>query len=280
MNEEKIKIDFKEFPNGRKHKDWWVWVLAGLFIAIGIALSVIFTILLIKSYEKENVLAAYSGAIVAGFALSLAGLTQVLVFIHRKQDEKSNRYNKIEHDYTNFFIKNYSFNEMIYMVLSDINRDLYISVNYNEENKEVTINFDHTIPNISLLRTKYLSLLVQNIFNHKLILGMLDKKYNFISKSKTNGDVVTNAYSAFDTEIKVSAFCVQKMLQSMYMGKYETKYFNFNVKGRLKRLADAIIPYYLIIVHDNKNYYHAATAIDQVPFMLYYLFKENKNNVK
>lgn len=73
----------------KKKNDLWIWFFAILFCVCGIALSVLFSILLRISYQDGNTpLPAYSGAIVAGFALSLAGLTQILVFIQKKKTKK------------------------------------------------------------------------------------------------------------------------------------------------------------------------------------------------
>lgn len=266
--EETINLSIKDYLNNSKKSDWWIWVVATIFILGGISLSVAFSFLLVDSYKTTAILAAYSGAIVSGLTLSLAGLTQILVFLHRKQDEKAKKLEKVEHDYTNFFIKNYHWNEMISLILSHVNRELGIQLSF--DSKKVTIKYDDSISSFMDLRKKYIYSLATNLFGNDLLISMLKNSYNYQTGSNINKDLF-NSFSAFDTEIKKSAMSVEKILQARCNHKYEDNFYNFNMKDRLKDYSMTIMAYFLIIIHDNKNYNFAIKAVDLLPFMIYYL---------
>lgn len=263
-----LKID-NYLEDNKKKNEWWVWLFALLFILSGLSLSVASLCLLINSYAFSTYLAAYAGAIGSGLTLSLAGLTQILVFIHRVQDEKAKRLDNVVHDYTNFFIKNYQWNEMISLILFHINKKLDVSLKF--EDKRVIINYSDSIPNFKELRRRYLYLLAISLYKQDLFVGMLKDKYNFDVDKKNISKILLNTYSAFDTEIKKSAMSVEKMLQSKQNYKYEDKFYNFNMKERIRNYSLVVMPYFLIIIHDNQNFNFAAKAVDLLPFMIYYL---------
>lgn len=268
--QEVINLNIDNYLNKSKKKnEWWIWVFASMFILSGLALSISSLCLLVNSYASSMYLAAYAGAIGSGLTLSLAGLTQILVFIHRVQDEKAKKLDNVVHDYTNFFIKNYHWNEMISLIFLHINKKLDVTLKFDE--KRVVISYSNSISNFKELRRRYLYLLTVYLYKQDLFVGMLKDKYNFDINHKNISKAIFNAYSAFDTEIKKSAMSVEKILQAKQNHKYEDEFYNFNMKERIKNYSLVIMPYFLIIIHDNQNFNFAAKAIDLLPFMMYYL---------
>lgn len=267
--EKVIELNIRNYKNlSKTKKEWWIWLIAGLFILSGLALSIVSIVLLSISYTGDSPLAAFAGAIGGGLTLALAGLTQILVFIHRKQDEKAKKLNKAEHDYTNFFIKNYHWNDIISLVLQVVNERLGIKLEF--ESKKVKVLFDDSIVDFKNLRKLFISNLSSELYKNALASGMLKKAYNLETGTNLSSDVF-NIFSAFDTEIKKSAMSVEKILQAKSNSLYEKDFYDFNMKERLKSFALTIMPYFLIAIHDNQNYIFSATAVDLLPFMIYYL---------
>lgn len=269
--EETVKLRIKSYLKKRtKNKDFWIWIIAALFIGAGLTLSIFSLILLVKSYKTTNILAAYGGAIGSGLTLALAGFTQILVFLHRKRDAKDNKINKTEHDFTNFFIKNYHWNDIISLVLMKVNKELNISLEFKQSG-EVKIKYDYSIFNFAALRKEYVSKLVIMINTSKHLIGMLDHSYGLNVNSLKAMDKVIALFSAFDTEVKKSAMSVEKILQAKHSFKYEDDFYDLNMRDRLDSYVKTILPYFIIIIHDNHNYNFSINAFDLIPFILYHL---------
>ena len=169
---------------------------------------------------------------------------------------------------------------MISLLLSHVNRELGISLVFDGKERKVKIIFDSSIKSFVELRKKYVSILSSKIYKNNMFVGMLNDKYKFITENASNYDKFANAFSSFDTEIKKSAMSVEKILQAKCNFKYEDKFYDYNMKDRIINYMYTIMPYFLIIIHDNKNFNFAIKAVELLPFMVYYLCNEEKNESK
>lgn len=269
--QELIKLSVKKYNATKKKNDFWIWFLAGLLIFLGLSLAVFSLVMLIKSYsDYDTPLAGYAGGIGGGFALILGGVTQIFLFVHRLEDEKNSKLIKTEHDYTNFFIKNYDFNEIVSIVLRETSQKLSISFEQSESNI-IVFKYDHAIPNIQQLRIEYLTVLANTLARNKVFSNILEKKYNL----KLNGTIsdLEKLVSSFDTEVKKTIASIDKILQNHNNGRYSDEFFDYNLKDKIAEYINVLVPYLLIIIKDNS---WLNSNVDLFPFVFYYIVKKEE----
>ena len=106
------------------------------------------------------------------------------------------------------------------------------------KDKNITIKYDGSIISLSQLRVKYLSSICYSLCSNTLFVSMIKDKYNLpITNSLSNSDM-NLLYSSFDNEIKQSAMSIEKILQNLSYSRYEMKFYYFNMKDRIKDIAN------------------------------------------
>lgn len=273
MNKVEFGLRFKNAQLLESKKgDWWIWVIGIIVMILGVALIAICVWLLCKSYSDGNPLAAYAGGIGSGLAVVFAGITQLLLSIHRKRDSEEEKYLRTEHDYTNFFVKNIECNERVLIVLSRAYEACNIDMVY--KNEKIILSYCVGNPNATIndLCSKYIYEIVYTIVSRDDFREPITKSYSIPTKAA--GNYIFDAFlSCFDTEIKKTIYSIEKMLQKKYFRFYDNKFFSYNMENSLNKYVKMILSYLLIITRGSNLYGSINEIVELAPFTLYYYSK-------
>jgi hypothetical protein len=262
------KITGKPSKSSAK-SDWWIWAVSIVFVLAGATLVILFSILLYKSYSGgKTSVAAYAGAIGTGVAAMIAAVTQIIVFVHKKHDEKQKRLEKAEHDYTNFFIKNYEYNELILLVLEQVVQKLNVVCKTAEEGAVIEMHYSSTYSNLSNLRSAFVKELVNEVYNNSELGNMLMAKYSLTGGLSSS--LISKLFSCLDTEIKKTLNSLEKLLLNLHNDQYDKDYYFNKIKLNSKRFFDALLPYLILVIVDNTS--HA--SVENYPYFIYSIVKK------
>lgn len=267
---ERIPVVAKKYnSNFKKNRDVWVWFIASILALAGLALIIVFSKLLHDSYKKENgPYAAYSGAIGAGLAAIIACVTQILVFIHRKSDEKQKKLKKAEHDYTNFFIKNFDLNELILNNLEVVTDSLLISYEINSATGEMFFKYNAAYNDIRTLTAHYIAALVKEVSINSEFGNMLIDKYKLNTKDP---HFYNKLFSCIDTEIKRALGSMEKILLNYENDQYDDEYYSYNIKKMVPKFLKCFVPYIVLIISNN-----SVVGVDNYSYIIYSISKGEK----
>ena len=279
---ETIKVTINNIHESKiKHFDWWIWVASGIVITLGALLTVFSAKALYDSYSGTP-LVGYIAGISGGITIFFAGITQLMVLLHRRRDEKENKYSKVEHDFTNFFIKNSVWNEIVLYTLKHakqamkITGDIKVSeINKKEKKTQIEISIEHTYANLNLLIDSYIIYIGDYLLRNTIFRNLLVDKYKISFNKPFKLNDYTIAASAFDTEVKKTLLTLEKIMQSYYQNHYDGDVFNSNLGKKLKQWTDVLIPYMVLILQSSTGKV-GVNNIDMVPYVLYDLSKKGK----
>ena len=272
----KLNFHRKKFSK-KKGWDGWAYIIASIIGLAGVVLLVLSAILLSKSYDlfhKNNnhaPLAAYAGGIGGGITVILGAITQIFVFRHRAKDENNKRFQKSEHDFTNFFIKNVAENDLIIRFLDKINNDLNLSCVFTGNNG-LLIESDVN-SNVSSASNQYFSKIKSEIKTNTALIDVLVAK-NHIRGTGTLSE--SYLLELFRYSFKNMSESLEKMIQTYLGHSYDLVYFKNIMKRKIDYYAITIIPFLILIIGEKANEVFNNDSLESYSHILYYLNNQRK----
>lgn len=232
-------------------------VVSAILPVVALAYA-IFCFVYLLTHDIKNI-AAFSGAVAGSLAIVFAGVTQYILYSRNRHKHIIEHYEKAEHDYTNFFIKNGAINSSLVDFLFALNKKFKLSVVVDEN--QLVLDFDNVTitngqPQLNCLRLEYLIECINSFSNGKnrFLESLLDKEYQITKNEITNKNEYYYAMSiALINEVSKSFKSAAKILENYYQQNYDDNYFKKNMKEFLKLYIENLFEFYLIVIYSKKN---------------------------
>lgn len=241
------------------------WIIPSLFLIAGITLMVFCIVLLACSCGTQP---AYSGGIGGGLTVALGAFTQMLVFKHRVEDEKTKRLLRTEHDYTNFFVKNVEWNETILKVLQNVENTLGISSRACDGGVFLVM-CDPKYSDMDSLINEYRKTFEKEIQNNQMCTQLLANKNHDYKSSDLK---LTKPLLL--PEVEKMIISVEKILTCKFTYNYDDDYYAHNMNGRIRNIVNSLVIFLLFYIDNNFETNFNTGSIEPYPYIMYYIIKE------